>query len=376
MFGDTPRIGSRMENAKRILLLAPMPIGDTIFCAPTIRAIREANPAARIYALAHSNTAELIQSVFGVDEVIVLPVGRDWQGLTVLLSLLKRLRTMRFDVAIDFSSPAYKWITLLAGIPKRAYMKFDHFWWFLPGNHARWRRTHAAEHYYDCAREIGLPPWREIRHTVKLRLPRSARREADRCLAAHALARGRDRLVALHPGGTMLDGVKRWPVERYAAVADALHERWDARILLVGGRDEAELVNAVAMAMTEPSTRISGEVSLLASFALIAACDLFIGNDSGLLHAAAALGTPYVGVYGPTAVSNFHPLPQHDKQGIVLLPPAPCRSPRYFVGGDVIWSRPCCRGVCNALAGISTERVAAAADMLIQRRLSHVPAVS
>lgn len=376
MARTTARMAPRTGEATRILLLAPMPIGDTIFCAPTIRALRQSFPESRMCALVHSTTAALIRSMVELDDVVILPTGRDWQGPGALWKLLRRLRATRFDIAVDFSSPAYKWVSLVAGIPARTYMKFDRGWWFLPGKHSHWRRTHAARHYYDCARELGLPPWQDISHTATLRLPAAARGEARRYLMAQGLEVGRDRLVAIHPGGAMLDGLKRWPMERYAAVADALSERWDANILLVGGPDERELIGAVARQMAAPAIQAAGAVSLMASLALIAKADLFIGNDSGLLHAAAALGAPYVGIYGPTAATNFRPLPRREGQGIVLQPMEPCQTPRYFVGGDVIWSQPCCEGVCQALTTISTERVVAVAGMLLERQVSRVAAVS
>lgn len=372
----TSRTPPRMDDAPRIVLLTPLPIGDTMFCAPTIHALREAYPRARICALVHSTTSELMRTVTAVDDVVVLPIGRDWRGPRALLNFLRQLRKARFDVAIDFSSPAYKWIPLLAGIPMRTYMKFDRGWWLLPARHARWRRTHAAEHYYDCARELGLRPWSAVAHSARLRLPAAAHREARHFLKAKGLMRSRDRLLAMHPGGAMLDGLKRWPAERFAAVADALSERWDAHVVLVGGPEEKKLVEAVAHRMKAPAIQAAGEVSLMASFALLAEADLFIGNDSGLLHAAAALGTPYIGIYGPTAAANFHPLPSSEGQGVILQPRRPCETPRYFVGGDVIWSQPCCVGVCQALATISAERVLAVASMLLQRRFIGVEAVS
>lgn len=363
-------------QAPRILLLAPMPIGDTIFCAPTIQALREAFPHAWICALVHSTTAALARTMPELDEVAILPIGCDWRGLGALGNLLRRVRATRFDVAVDFSSPAYKWISLVSGIPTRTYMKFDRGWWFLPGRHARWRHTHAARHYYDCARELGLPPWQEIPHAATLQLPIAARREARRYLAAQGVLLGRDRLVAIHPGGAMLNGLKRWPVERFAAVAEALSQRWDARIVLVGGPDERELISELARYMATPAIQAAGVVSLMASFALIAEADLFIGNDSGLLHAAAALGAPYIGIYGPTAATNFHPLPRHEGQGVILQPSEPCPTPRYFIGGDVIWSQPCCAGVCQALNSITSERVLGVASMLLRRRVTRAAAVS
>lgn len=354
----------------RVLLLAMMPIGDTLFATPTINAIHDCYPTAQITALVRSTTAKLMRNVPGVSEVLVLPTGPDWQGPGALLTCLRELRARRFDASVDFTSPAYKWINYAARIPRQGYMKFDRLWWCVPGEHRRWRREHAAQHYYNCARELALPPWDEVHHTPRVQIPREAHTRARQYFHQHGVRLGGPPVVALHPGGAGLAGVKRWPAERFAEAADALAERWGARILLLGGPDEADLASAVAAFMQTVPLIPAGDLSLLASFALIEACDLYIGNDSGLLHAAAALGTPYVGIYGPTNPANFHPLPARKGQGLVVLPPIPCFEPYHFIGGNVIWNRPCCQGVCKALALIPVEQVLGEADELLERRVT------
>jgi len=112
----------------------------------------------------------------------------------------------------------------------------------------------------------------------------------------------------------------------------------------------------------------AGAVPLLTSIVLIEACDLFIGNDSGPLHAAAAVGAPYVGIFGPTSVADFQPIALYPGQGRVVQPAVPCRAPRYFVGGEPVWRGPCCRGVCAALAALEVEPVFDAAATLLSKR--------
>lgn len=364
----------RIRPPSRILLLAMMPIGDTLFATPTIEAIRDRYPKARITALVHSNTARVMRCVPGVHEVVVLPTGPDWRGPVPLLRTLRYLRAHHFDASVDFTSPAYKWINFVTGISLRAYMKFDPLWWCLPREHRAWRTRHATRLYYECARELALPPWGEVEHNLRLQLPGGEREGARRVLAEHGVVPGRDIVVGIHPGGAGLDGVKRWPAERFASVADELVDRFGARVLLFGGHDEAELTRAVETRMRHSAVNLAGSIPLLTSFAAIAQCDLYVGNDSGLLHAAAALGTPYVGVYGPTCPANFQPVPARKGQGLIVLPPIPCYEPHYFVGGDVVWSKPCCDGVCKALALIPVENVVAEAEELLERRLTRAEA--
>jgi ADP-heptose:LPS heptosyltransferase len=165
-----------------------------------------------------------------------------------------------------------------------------------------------------------------------------------------------------------VSGRKRWPPERFAELADRLQHAWGARILLLGGREETALARAIAGEMHDDQPIIAtGAVSLLTSFALIESCDLFIGNDSSLLHAAATLGTPYVGIVGPTSPASFHPVGRHPRQGMLVQPSPPCRRPQYFVGGDLPWRRPCCWGTCRALAALRADAVLAAAAVLLQR---------
>jgi len=357
-----------LPPAPRILLLALLPLGDTIFSTPTIRALRERYPAARLTALVHASSAPVLRCVPALDDVVVLSFRADWAGPALLAATLRRLRARRYDAAIDFTTPAYKWVSVVAAIPTRTYMKFDPLWWLIPGAHQQWRATHATRHYYDCARELDLPPWETVDQRPRLQLPAEARHDARLFIEAAPGLRGSGPLVGLHVGGAGLGVLKRWPVARFAALADRLVMTWDARIVLLGGPDDRELAAAVARMTRIRPAFAAGAVPFLTSIALIEACDLFIGNDSGPLHAAAAVGAPYVGVFGPTSVANFRPIALYPGQGRVVQPAVPCRAPRYFVGGEPVWRGPCCHGVCAALATLEVKTVFDAAATLLSKR--------
>src|SRR5438552_8529653 len=251
----------RATPPRRILLLALLPIGDTQFTTPTIRALQRRYPLARITALVHAIAAPVLRCVPELDEVVVLPTGRDWAGPGRLGRRLGYLRAQRFDVAIDFTTPAYKWISLVCGIPVRTYMKFEPLWWLVPRDRTRWRSIHATRHYYDCARELDPPPWEAVSHVPYLELPDAARRAAQLFLRRHGVASepGPDSsrggpaeagpLIAIHAGGTGLGGRKRWPPQRFAELADRLQRSCGARILLLGGPDETALAGAIAAGM-------------------------------------------------------------------------------------------------------------------------------
>jgi ADP-heptose:LPS heptosyltransferase len=253
---------------------------------------------------------------------------------------------------------------MVAGIPARTYMKFDPFWWLIPRHHVRWRATHAARHYYDCARELDLPEWDSFDYRPRLELPELAPISAAEFLEQSVTLRP---LIGVHPGGSGLGGLKRWPVESFADLADRLHAELGACVVLLGGPDDRDLVNRLKSNMRSVAVDAVGRLPLLAAFGLIARCDLLVGNDSSLLHAAAALGTPYVGVIGPTSPANFRPLPCWRGQGRLVLPDPPCREPTAFVGSSVVWEHPRCKGCCAALAALPVEKVVQACVEQLER---------
>lgn len=368
-----PAANVRVRAPRRILLLALLPIGDTLFITPTIRALRERYPAARIIALAFAANAPVLATSAEVDGVMVWPRGGGRAALAGRLAGLRALRRAGFDTSVDFTSPWYKWISLAAGIPRRTYLKFDRLWWLLPGRHTHWRATHATRLYYDCARELDLSPWEAVDQTPRLTLPDEARAAAEALLCQSAPGEpgdaARPPLIGIHPGGAGLGGQKRWPAERFAALAEALAEALaahrGARIVVLGGPDEAALAREVAASMRTAPLVAVGKLPLLATCALIARCALFIGNDSSLLHAAAALGTPYVGIFGPTSPANFQPIAVHPGQGCLVLPEPPCARLEYFVGGRPIWQTRRHASASGCLASIGVERVLAAAGELL-----------
>lgn len=112
--------------------------------------------------------------------------------------------------------------------------------------------------------------------------------------AARTVAPSPEPLVVLHPGAG--DARRRWPVDRFAAVGDALAER-GMRVVVTGDAGEAELTAAVTRAMRRPGEDAGGRLSLLGLVGLLSRARIIVSNDSGPLHVARAVGTATVGIY-------------------------------------------------------------------------------
>ena len=111
-------------------------------------------------------------------------------------------------------------------------------------------------------------------------------------------------IVAIHPGSPV--PLKRWPAERFAKLADILIER-KTQVLFLGGADEKQLVEEIQSQMRYNSANIAGRTNLQQLGAVLQNCHLFIGNDSGPMHIAAAVGTRVIGLFGPGSPQRFGP---------------------------------------------------------------------
>jgi heptosyltransferase-2 len=128
-------------------------------------------------------------------------------------------------------------------------------------------------------------------------------------------------LLALAPGATW--PTKRWPVERFAAVAQEVAQAQQAAVVILGGTADVSLGRELCRRLTVPVLDSTGQLSLMHSAALLQQCTLLLSNDSGLMHLATALRLPVVALFGPTVEAfGFYPF---QAQAQVLSMPLPCR---------------------------------------------------
>ena len=169
-------------------------------------------------------------------------------------------------------------------------------------------------------------------------------------------------------------GQKRWAPAYFAAVADGLHAFDGGKIVVLGGREEADIAAEVARRAEAPVFNLAGQTTLGETAAMAAACSLFIGNDSSPLHIAAAVGTPVVGIYGPTSPVSYRPwLPggQAGRDYALVQGRGPCAG-QFTLGGSkpiwVYWQATACR----PLSTIHPAAVLRAATTLLTRRAAEL----
>ncbi len=311
---DTRRLTrlTRAGAVKRILVRATNWIGDAVLTTPALAALRARFPQARIALLAKPAVAELLQCHPAVDDIVLYRDPGPHAGLGGKLSLAIQLNRGHYDLAIllqnAFEAAA---ITALAGIPNRYGYATDGRSFLLTHRiplTPKVRRRHQVEYYLELLRPLGIlggPAMPTLRTTP------------GEDAAAAELLRGfgvkPDQVViGLNPG-SVYGSAKRWPPDRFAQAADRLAAEHEACVLIFGGKGEEELGAAIAGMMTAPTIVFSGRTTVRQLMALIKRCRLFITNDTGPMHIAAAFNVPLVAIFGPTNPGTTSPYgPGHE----------------------------------------------------------------
>jgi ADP-heptose:LPS heptosyltransferase len=299
----------RVDGVGRIAVLRANALGDLLVSLPALEAMRAAYPGAELVLLGLGWHREFLEGRPGpVDRVVVVPPVR---GVSVRddepapadppAEFLAAMRAERFDLGVQLhgggrhSNPFVRRLgaRVTAGLRAPDAEALD-----------RWVRyvylQPEALRYLEVAGLVGAAPV-----TLQARVAVTA---ADRAEANAALGPAGDRpgpLVAIHPG--VGDPRRRWPAERFARVADALAAR-GATVVLTGDRAERGLTAEVAAAARRPLLDLAGRLCLGGLTGLLDRCALAIGNDTGPIHLARAVGTPTVAVYWVGNLLNAGPV--------------------------------------------------------------------
>jgi len=305
LVGTVPSLPPR---PRRIVVLRGCCLGDILLATPLLRALRRAYPAAHIVSAVGRWSRPALEHNPDLDGLLDLEsVGAGRPRPEQYVRVLRRLRAGRFDVALVLDrTPLLTALPLLAGIPVRAGIDSAGRGFALNVRVPWTEVEHEARLFLRVGAALGIPT-----DGVGLRFVPSA---ADQDRAAR-LWRGAGldgaRVLALAPGGGRNPGMtfaaKQWPPERYAALADRLYDTHGLVALLTGDAHDRALTARIRGLTRSPAADLAGETSVGALGALYARSALFVGNDSGPTHLAAAMDIPVVAVFGPTDPSVYAP---------------------------------------------------------------------
>ncbi len=322
---------NQQEPVSSILLVRLSAVGDVLFGLPALEALARAFPQARIDWLAEEKTRGLLEGHPALDRVLVFPrktlareFRRPWTWPAALARLWRHvagLRARPYDLVLDLQGNMKSSLQVLLARGKRKIgfrkggSKEGAWLWVKERVDPGPEGTHRIEKDLRLAAHLGIPA--EFTRPA-LPVPDEARREAR---AFWEALPGEGPRIAVHPGSSAYNAYKRWPPSRYGETLAALAGDLDARIVLVEGRGEEDLVARVRERAGLSFPVFPQEKTLLQVAALLGEAHLFLGGDSAPMHLAHLQGIPCVALFGPKSPSVYGPYRVPSR---ILRYPTPC----------------------------------------------------
>ena len=325
----------------KTLVVAPNWIGDALMAQPLLMLLKRAHPDQRIVALAPRWVAPVLEAMPEVDAVVATDLAHGALQWSARRRLARALRADGFDRAFvlpnSFKSALIPW---LAGVPERIGYRGESRFGLVN------RRVSGPDPALAMSARYAALAGGAFANPLPS--PRLVVGEAQvvAARARHALPAGAE-IIALCPGAEY-GPAKRWPAEHFAALAGSLLvERPAAHVVLLGGNGDRAITTAIVAQVDDRGGRLhdlAGRTSLAEAIALIAGASV-VGNDSGLMHVAAALSRPQVALFGSSDPRHTPPLSARAQVLWLHLDCSPC------------FERTCPLGHLNCLVGITPRQV-------------------
>jgi heptosyltransferase II len=295
----------------KIMIRATNWVGDAIMALPALRAVRTKFPDAHIAIVARPYVADIYRHQDICNELIPYdPQGphRGWKGRE---ALARNLRAQQFDVALLLQNAFdAAWLSWRAHIPQRIGYARDARSLLLTKAIAVPKPDEIPPHekfyYLELLRRSG---WLDVLQNdahIKLRVP-DAERERAAITLREAGVRSKALRIAVGAGASY-GSAKCWPHGRFAKTLNAILSQVDADAILFGTTAEAAVSSAIASELRRPPVDLTGKTAIADLPALLSQCHLYLGNDSGAMHVAAAVGLPVVAIFGPTDPEGTAPV--------------------------------------------------------------------
>ncbi|MEK7388482.1 MAG: lipopolysaccharide heptosyltransferase II [Elusimicrobiota bacterium] len=336
------RWGITARCVKKALVLQSAFLGDSLLTLPLLRRLKEILPQAHVSVLTLAKTAGIFQGSSWCDAVIIDDKRGKHGGLLGPWRIARELARNEFDLAvIPHRSFRSALIAALAGVPRRIGFASSAGKLFLTETVPFSWAMHDLERNVSLAQALGAAT---ISPAPRYIVP-PALSERLSGLLATAAAQAQGRLVGVHPGSAW--NTKRWLPERFGELCRRLKAD-GMRPVLVGGPDDAVLGAQIAR-HCEGAVDLCGQTSLEELKALMGRLCLFVTNDSGPMHLAAAAGVPVVAVFGATTKElGFFPYGAGHRVVETQLECRPC---------GLHGARSCPRGHFLCMRSITVDRV-------------------
>lgn len=286
----------------KILLVKLGAVGDVVHTLPALHSLRKSFPDAFIAWVVEKKALQVIRDNPDIDEIIIferkeLEKTYKEEGLFAALRFLfqfgKQLKSYNFDIAIDFQTLFKSGIiTYLSGAKKRVgFDKWRELNKLFTNSRLKSNKKHTIDKYLDLVESLGASP-----DSAPVKIYYS--KEDDNYIANFIKAGALEgkKWIAINPGASWTS--KLWGSERYAMLCDLLNEASIAHVVIWGPGEEKIVSDIVEKAKNKPLLAPPTTIKQLAC--LLEQSALYVGGDTGPMHMAVAMGTPVLGIFGPS----------------------------------------------------------------------------
>ena len=326
-----------INDITSFLIINPFGIGDCLFTTPLMSLLRDHFPAAKIYFLCNQKTYPVVRDhplvekafIYERDDFVKIRKISFLQWVRAYAAFIAAIRRERIDVCLDLSlNTQYGFYAWAAGIRRRFGLDYKKRCFFLNKKIpiSGFNDKHVADYYLDTARFLDLPAFR---HSMSIGIGAQDKIWAEDWISRHKI-REFPMIIGVAPCGGDSFGpnayIKRWPADHYSALIGHLREKYNAAVLVFAGPKESSDANAIiGCAGSGQGVYDLSNTTLGQTMALIAHCSLFIGNDTGALRFADALGKKLIAFYGPGDDTVYGPYPYEKGRTVVLKKDLACR---------------------------------------------------
>ncbi len=292
-------------SRRNVLVIKISSLGDVILSVPSLRAIRKKYEDAVVKVLVDFRFSGVLEGCPYVDEVITCDIRGRERG-TGFFSFLERLRSEDFDISIDLQNNRKSHLmAFLAAIPERYGYDNGKFSFLLnrkvslPGG-----SLSPVEHQ---SRVLALAGVTKVDERLELWSGRSGEEWVEKFLSSGWLKSGQ-KLVAISVSASKRWKTKNWSVSRMAELADTLASKKGIRVVAIGVEDDIEISQEFFKKTSAKPLDAVGKTDIGRLISLLKRCDALLTGDSAPMHIAAAVGTPFVAIFGPTDPDRHSPV--------------------------------------------------------------------
>ena len=286
---------------RNVLIIKLRYIGDVLLATLTARAIKSARPEVRVTMLVTRGTEDVLFGNPDIDEVLIL----DKDSLAAQWQIITGLRRRRFDIVLDLTDgDRAAFLSWISGAPVRIGFNDGHRW------QGRFytqvvRFERGVQHRIDRDLEaLKLMNIQAGSQDPQLWLTPEEEHSADQLLDQLGVQRSQS-IVILQPGARYW--FKAWPPERFAELADRLTSQYGCQVLIGGTSQEGDLAQQIRQLAKSCPIVMAGRTTVRQFASIAKRSALFVGNDSGAMHIASAVGTPVVALFGPSNPREWRP---------------------------------------------------------------------